>query len=49
MTSNRSIMIALGGNALSPKDQTGTIKEQFERTRQSLNGIMEFITMGCNI
>ena len=49
MTSNRSIMIALGGNALSPKDQTGTIKEQFERTRQSLNGIMEFIKMGCNI
>tara|TARA_B100001750_G_scaffold242607_1_gene256299 strand:+ start:3626 stop:4564 length:939 start_codon:yes stop_codon:yes gene_type:complete len=42
-------MIALGGNALSPKDQTGTIKEQFERTRQSLNGIMEFIKMGCNI
>ena len=49
MTSNRSIMIALGGNALSPKDQTGTIKEQFERTRQSLNGIMEFIKMACNI
>ena len=49
MTSNRSIMIALGGNALSPKDQTGTIKEQFERTRQSLDGIMEFIKMGCNI
>tara|TARA_B110000014_G_scaffold260525_1_gene250447 strand:+ start:522 stop:1460 length:939 start_codon:yes stop_codon:yes gene_type:complete len=42
-------MIALGGNALSPKDQTGTIKEQFERTRQSLDGIMEFIKMGCNI
>ena len=49
MTSNTSIMIALGGNALSPKDQTGTIKEQFERTRQSLDGIMEFIKMGCNI
>ena len=49
MTSNRSIMIALGGNALSPKDQTGTIEEQFERTRQSLNGIMEFIKMACNI
>ena len=42
-------MLALGGNALSPKDQTGTIKEQFERTRQSLNGIMEFITIGRNI
>ena len=27
---NTSIMIALGGNALSPKDKTGTIKEQFE-------------------
>ena len=49
MTSNKSIMVALGGNALSPKDQTGTIKEQFERTRQSLNGIMEFINKGYNI
>ena len=49
MTSNKSIMVALGGNALSPKDQTGTIKEQFERTRQSLNGIMEFINIGYNI
>lgn len=49
MTSNKSIMLALGGNALSPKDQTGTIKEQFERTRESLNGIMEFITIGHNI
>ena len=49
MTSNKSIMVALGGNALSPKDQTGTIKEQFERTRQSLNGIMEFIDIGYNI
>jgi carbamate kinase len=42
-------MVALGGNALSPKDQTGTIKEQFEKTRQSLNGIMEFINVGYNI
>jgi carbamate kinase len=42
-------MVALGGNALSPKDQIGTIKEQFERTRQSLNGIMEFINIGYNI
>jgi len=49
MTSNKSIMVALGGNALSPKDQIGTIKEQFERTRQSLNGIMEFINIGYNI
>jgi len=49
MTSNKSIMVALGGNALSPKDQTGTIKEQFEKTRQSLNGIMEFINVGYNI
>ena len=49
MTSNKSMMIALGGNALSPKDQTGSIKEQFERTRESLNGIMEFIKLGYNI
>ena len=46
---NTSIMIALGGNALSPKDKTGTIKEQFETTRQSLDGVMEFINQGLNV
>ena len=46
---NTSIMIALGGNALSPKDKTGTIKEQFETTRQSLDGVMEFINLGLNV
>ena len=43
---NTSIMIALGGSALSPKDKTGTIKQQFETTRQSLDGVMEFINLG---
>ncbi|MBI4008012.1 MAG: carbamate kinase, partial [Planctomycetes bacterium] len=34
------IVIALGGNALIREGQRGTIEEQFENTRKSLDGIM---------
>ena len=36
-------MIALGGNSLSRNGQTGTIQQQFEYTRDALNGISHFI------
>ena len=42
-------MIAMGGNSISPKDGTGNIKEQFERTRQALEGIAHFINKGYNL
>ena len=42
-------MIAMGGNSISPKDGTGNIKEQFERTRQALEGIAHFISKGYNL
>jgi len=41
MTKNhRVVVIALGGNALIMEGQRGTIAEQFENTRKSLDGIV---------
>jgi|TARA_Y100000310_G_scaffold340563_1_gene436775 carbamate kinase len=42
-------MIALGGNALSPKDEAGTIYQQFAHTRESLHAIMHFVNLDYNI
>jgi carbamate kinase len=46
---SKSLIIALGGNALSPKREAGTITQQFAHTRQSLDAIMHFINLGYNI
>ncbi len=45
----KSIIIALGGNALSPKGEAGTIYQQFAHTRESLDAIMHFVNLGYNI
>ena len=42
-------MIAMGGNSISPKNGTGKIEEQFERTRQALDGIAHFVDRGYNL
>ncbi len=42
-------MIALGGNSLSQNNQTGTIQQQFEHTREALKGISNFIRQDYNI
>ncbi|MBT5427601.1 MAG: carbamate kinase [Bacteroidetes bacterium] len=44
-----TVMIALGGNALSPKNEAGTISEQFKHTRESLLAVIHFVNMGYNI
>ena len=49
MTCQRTVMIALGGNALSPKFEAGTITQQFAHTKQSLKGVMHFVRAGYNI
>ena len=49
MSSQRTLMVALGGNALAPKDEAGTITQQFARTRESLDGIMHFVNLDYNI
>jgi len=45
----KSVIIALGGNALSPKQEAGTINQQFAHTRDSLNALMDFINLNYNI
>ena len=42
-------MIALGGNSLSSKDGTGSITEQFSKTRKAIEYLSEFIERKCNI
>ncbi len=39
----------MGGNSISPKNGSGEIEEQFERTRQTLDGISHFIDLGYNL
>ena len=45
----KSVMIALGGNALSPKNEAGTIYQQFAHTRESLEAIMHFVNLDYNL
>ena len=42
-------MVAMGGNSLSPKGETGTITQQFSHTREALDGIGNFIERGYNL
>ena len=45
----KTVIIALGGNALSPKDEAGTIEQQFQHTRNSLTSVMHFVRKKYNI
>ena len=45
----KTVIIALGGNALSPKDEAGTIEQQFQHTRNSLISVMHFVRKNYNI
>ncbi len=45
----KTIMIALGGNSLSPKGSSGKIGEQFLFTRRTMEHLSEFILQDYNI
>ena len=45
----KTAIIALGGNALSPKKEAGTIEQQFQHTRESLKAVMHFVEHNYNI
>ena len=45
----KTVIIALGGNALSPKDEAGTIQQQFKHTRNSLKAVLHFVKSDYNI
>jgi len=47
--SNRTAVVALGGNALSNPDLEDTIANQFAETRQSLKGVIELIREGYRL
>jgi len=46
---NKTVVVALGGNALSPKDEAGTINQQFDHTKESLQSVMHFVKNNYNI
>ena len=41
MGTNKTAVIALGGNAITRSDQEDTIANQFANTRKSLDGIID--------
>ena len=41
MSPQQTIMVALGGNALALKGEAGTITQQFARTRESLDAVID--------
>ena len=45
----KTVIIALGGNALSPKKEAGTIDQQFRHTRESLKAVIHFVNLNYNI
>ena len=45
----KTIMIALGGNSLSPKGFSGTVGEQFLFTRRTMDHLSEFIIKDYNL
>ncbi|MCF6147575.1 MAG: carbamate kinase [Candidatus Kuenenia sp.] len=49
MNRKKPMVIALGGNALIRKGQRGTIEEQFDNTRKSMEGILYCLKKGYNI
>ena len=46
---NSTVMIALGGNSLSPKGKTGSIEGQFSYARKTMDGLSNFIDLNYNI
>jgi len=47
--SDRAIVVALGGNALAPAGEEGTISEQFEHTRESMAAVVDLAREGWRI
>jgi carbamate kinase len=47
--SAQAIVVALGGNALSPAGEEGTIAEQFRHTRESLGAVISLARAGWRI
>ena len=46
MKKQKTIVVALGGNAISQQFEEGNIYQQFVNTRQSLTGVADLISLG---
>lgn len=46
---NRTAVMALGGNAISPKSEKDTIANQFRNTRTSLESVMNLVRQGYHL
>ena len=46
---NSTVMIAIGGNSISPKGKTVSIEDQFNNTRKTMDGLSNFIGLNYNI
>ncbi len=46
---SRSVVVAIGGNALSPSGERATVANQFRHTRESLASIVDFALDGWNV
>jgi carbamate kinase len=44
-----SVVVAIGGNALSPSGEPATVSNQFRHTRQSLASIVDFVERGWKV
>jgi carbamate kinase len=47
--SSRSVVVAIGGNALSPSGESASVANQFRHTRESLQPIVELALAGWNV
>lgn len=46
---SRSVVVAIGGNALSPSGERASIHAQFRHTRESLAPVVDFVQEGWNV
>ncbi len=49
MSDKKTIVVALGGNAITREHEEGTIPQQFANTRRSLAGVVDLIQMGYRV
>ena len=49
MNAVKTVVVALGGNAITRENQEGNIYEQFLNTRQSLEGVLELTELGHRV
>ena len=49
MDAVKTVVVALGGNAITRENQEGNIYEQFLNTRQSLEGVLELTELGHRV